>query len=138
MIRLLIVERQELVRDGLAALLRKTPDIEVIAAAGNLAGALAAIELQHPDVILTELSFGDGSALALLKATRQPQRDGRVVVVTESTAASAAEKAIVRAAAACIHKSRPVVEMLEAIRSANDDLVSARYELAAFPAASQI
>jgi two-component system response regulator DesR len=138
MIRLLIVEGQGLVRDGLAALIQKTADIEVIASAGDVAGALAVIEHEHPDVVLTELSFRDGSAMELLSATGRPRRNGRVVVVTESAAESPAEKAIVNGAAACIHKSQPVGEMLEAIRSANRDLVSARHELAASSLAPQV
>jgi DNA-binding NarL/FixJ family response regulator len=116
MVRLLIVERQNLVRDGLATLLRKLPDIEVIAAAADVADALAIIERQRPDVVLTELSFPDGSAVEIVRATRRRKTIGRVVIVTESAAESAAEKAIVDCAAACIHKSRPVVEMIEAIR----------------------
>jgi DNA-binding NarL/FixJ family response regulator len=122
MIRLLIVEGLGLVREGLAALLGKMPDIEVIGMAPDVAAAIAIIERQRPDVVVAELSFPDGSAMELIKTTRAQTPGGRVVIVTESTAESAAETAIVNAAAACIHKSRPVLEMIEAIRTANPAL----------------
>ena len=52
MIRVLLADDQALVRAGFRALLDAQADITVVAEAGDGAEALAAVEREHPDVVL--------------------------------------------------------------------------------------
>ncbi len=63
MIRLLLVDDQSLVRQGLQAMLEIETDLEVIGSANNGREALEQVESLHPDVVLMDL--------------RMPEMDGR-------------------------------------------------------------
>lgn len=54
-IRLLIVDDQELMRDGLTAILERQPGIDVVAAAADGAAALRLVEELAPDVVLMDV-----------------------------------------------------------------------------------
>lgn len=55
MIRVLVVDDQQLVRSGFALILDSVDDMEVVAQAGDGVEALAAIRRHHPDVVLMDL-----------------------------------------------------------------------------------
>lgn len=57
MIRLLIVDDQDIVRQGLATILRHEPGIEVAGVAANGQEALAQAGALHPDVVLMDLKM---------------------------------------------------------------------------------
>ncbi|MBP1464538.1 response regulator transcription factor [Candidatus Chloroploca sp. M-50] len=56
-IRVLIVDDQALIRTGIATLLARKPDIEVVGQAGNGAEALAQVDALDPDVVLMDLQM---------------------------------------------------------------------------------
>ena len=54
-IRLVIAEDHLLVREGVRRLLEADPDIEVAAVCSDLDSLLAAVEAEHPDVVVTDI-----------------------------------------------------------------------------------
>jgi len=54
-IRLVIADDHLLVREGVRRLLETEPDIEVAAVCGDLDSLLAAVEAEHPDVVVTDI-----------------------------------------------------------------------------------
>jgi DNA-binding NarL/FixJ family response regulator len=54
-IRVVIADDQDLVREGLRMMLEAEPDIEVAAEAGNGSEALAAVRAHDPDVVLMDI-----------------------------------------------------------------------------------
>ena len=55
MIRVLVVDDQAIVRDGLVTVLSLMPDLEVVGEASDGAEAIAAVERDVPDVVLMDL-----------------------------------------------------------------------------------
>jgi len=60
MIRLAIVEDHPALADGLAQLLRGSPDVEVVGTAPDVPRATALIELDSPDVVLCDIGLANG------------------------------------------------------------------------------
>ncbi|WFR67359.1 response regulator transcription factor [Curtobacterium flaccumfaciens] len=54
-IRVLVVDDQAIVRDGLVTVLSLVPDLEVVGEASDGAEAVAAVERDAPDVVLMDL-----------------------------------------------------------------------------------
>ena len=56
-IRVLVADDQEIIRDGLAFILNKTGDIEVVAKAENGEEAVALTRRHKPDVVLMDIKM---------------------------------------------------------------------------------
>ena len=54
-IRLVLAEDHYLVREGIRRLLEAQPDMEVAAACGDLGALLEAVEVENPDVVVTDI-----------------------------------------------------------------------------------
>jgi DNA-binding NarL/FixJ family response regulator len=54
-IRLVLAEDHYLVREGIRRLLEAQPDLEVAASCGDLEGLLEAVEVEKPDVVVTDI-----------------------------------------------------------------------------------
>ena len=67
MIRILVVDDHDIVRDALASLLQEVPDFEVAGVASNLRETLPLLESAAPDIVLADLSLGDGSSTELVR-----------------------------------------------------------------------
>jgi DNA-binding NarL/FixJ family response regulator len=61
-IRLVLAEDHYLVREGLRRLLETEPDLEVVAACGDLDSLLAAVDAERPDVVLTDIRMPPGDS----------------------------------------------------------------------------
>ncbi len=71
MAKILIVDDHPLMREGLNELFAAEPDLEVCGEADSAAGALKAIELLHPEVIVLDLTLGSDDGVALVGTLRQ-------------------------------------------------------------------
>jgi DNA-binding NarL/FixJ family response regulator len=59
-IRLVLADDHYLVREGVLRLLQTQPDLEVAAACGDLDSLLAAVDAEHPDVVITDIRMPPG------------------------------------------------------------------------------
>ena len=115
MISILIVEDHELVRDGVANLLRRASGMEVVGAVSRIRDALPLLDRHDPDVVLADLSLSDGSGMELERALRRDRRKGRVVILTGLGDGFAAAEA--HGAAGYLLKSQSTQNLLDAIRT---------------------
>ena len=82
MVRLLIVDDQEIVRTGLRRLLEGEPDIEVMGEAADAAQALHMVRAATPDVILMDIKMPGMDGIAATQALKQVAPAARILILT--------------------------------------------------------
>lgn len=82
-IRLLIADDQNLVRQGLVALLRGVPGIEVVGQASDLEGAKRLVGQMRPDVLLLDATSPDARLLAVIREMQAEYPETHVVAMTD-------------------------------------------------------
>jgi NarL family two-component system response regulator LiaR len=81
-IRVLLVEDQAVVREGLAAILSYVPDIEVVGQAKDGIEAVEMLDKIHPDVILLDLVMPRQDGLATIPIIKEKRPDAHILVLT--------------------------------------------------------
>ncbi len=83
-IRILIVNDQLVVRDGLRMLIENHSGIKVVAMASTRSEALESIAREPCDLIILDLELGGYSALSFIPQLREAAKSARVLVLTGS------------------------------------------------------
>lgn len=115
-IRVGIVDDHPVLRDGIAALLRVQPDLDVIATGGTAEDAARMLTSPEIDVLLLDVRLGSQSGLHALAAATD--RRPAVVVLTAYDYAQYAEAALRLGASGFALKNGPIEDLVAAIRSA--------------------
>ncbi len=117
-VRIVLVDDHPVVRAGLRALIEGQDDLSVVGEAGDLAAAERVVVAEHPDVVLMDLSLGDGpggaEVTARLTALAQPPR---VLVLTTYDTESDIIRALDAGAQGYLLKDAPPEELWSGIRS---------------------
>ncbi len=82
MIRLLIIDDHEMVREGLKAMLVAEPDFEIVGDAANAEQALELIERLHPDVVLLDIRLPGVSGIDLCSNVTSLYPQTAVIILT--------------------------------------------------------
>ena len=114
--KILLVDDHPLVREGIAALIRTTPELIVSAEVGNAEEALSVISKEVPDLVLLDISLPGTDGIELLKDlhARHPRMHVLVLSMHEETVY--AERALRAGAHGFIMKQEPGAKVIEAIR----------------------
>ncbi len=81
-IRLLLVDDQQIIRQGLRSLLEAKPDLEVVGEAENGQQALTQVETLHPDVVLMDVRMPVMDGVAATRLIHQQFSQTKVLVLT--------------------------------------------------------
>ena len=81
-IRVLCVDDHRLVREGIALIINREPDMTVVASAASGPDAIALFMQHAPDVTLMDLQLGRMSGLETIRAIRQRHEAANIVVLT--------------------------------------------------------
>ena len=81
-IRVLCVDDHRLVREGIALIIGRQPDMEVVGSAQTGQEAVEMFQAQRPDVTLMDLQLGAMSGVDAIRAIRKKDPDARIVVLT--------------------------------------------------------
>jgi DNA-binding NarL/FixJ family response regulator len=80
-IRLLLIEDNRLLREGLTAMLKKQPDIEIVAAFGNGEDIVQKAREWKPQVILVDLGLRSQNSLRVVELVRQDSPEVKLIVM---------------------------------------------------------
>ncbi len=117
MIRILIVDDQRLVRQGLRVLLDRVPDIEVVGEARDGLEAIVLCRKLNPDVVTMDIQMPNLDGLRAAERIKALGGKTEVVVVSLSSAASDVEQAMQKGAKGFVAKSEVYEELVPAIRT---------------------
>jgi len=117
-LRLLLVDDHEVVRQGLAAVISRRENFQVVGEAGTVADAIEAAERFRPDLIVMDVRLPDGSGIEACREIRAEHPEIRVVMLTSYPDEEAVLSAIVAGASGYLLKqirARDLVSALEAV-----------------------
>ena len=81
-LRLLCVDDHRIVREGIALILAREPDITVVATASTAEEAVIAFKRHLPDITLMDLRLGGKSGIDAIREIRKEYPTARIVVLT--------------------------------------------------------
>lgn len=116
MIRILLVDDHEVVREGLRALLDAQDDLEVIAEADSVAEAVTRARTFEPDVVVMDVRLPDGSGVEACREIRSRQPDTAVLMLTSFSDDQALFDSIMAGAAGYVLKQVRGAELIDSIR----------------------
>jgi len=117
MIRVLICDDQEVVREGLRVILNAGPEIQIVGAAQDGAQALALIPAAQPHVILMDLKMPGVNGVEATRRIRDGHPNVRVLVLTTYDDDEWVFDAIRSGAAGYVLKDTPAEDLIAAIRA---------------------
>jgi two-component system, NarL family, response regulator LiaR len=115
-IRLLVVDDQTVVREGLAAILANYPEVEVVGQASDGIQALEIIKQAKPNVVLLDLVMPGLDGLATIPKIREIAPNARILVVTSFAESDRVYQAIKAGALGYILKDATREQLVQAIR----------------------
>jgi two-component system, NarL family, response regulator LiaR len=115
-IRLLVVDDQTVVREGLAAILANYPEIEVVGQASDGIQALELIKQVKPNVVLLDMVMPGLDGLATIPKIKEIAPSVRILVVTGFAESDRVYQAIKAGALGYILKDATREQLVQAIR----------------------
>ena len=116
-IRLLLIEDNRLLRDGIAAMLKGHRDINVVAASGNGENSIQKIHKLKPDVILLDLGLRSHNSLHVVELVKREFPRANVIVMDLAPAQGDVLQFVRAGASGFILKDATVDDFLATIRS---------------------
>ncbi|RHW24134.1 DNA-binding response regulator [Nocardioides immobilis] len=117
MIRVVVVEDETLVREGLVAILSGAEDIDVVGTAGDGREALDVVAASRPDIVLMDLRMPVLDGIATTERLTAAPDSPAVLVLTTVETDEAVADAFRAGARGFVLKSSPRVELWNAVRT---------------------
>lgn len=117
MIRVLICDDQEVVREGLKVILGTSAEVEVVGLAEDGADAVDKVAYLKPDIVLMDLKMPHMNGVKATRLIRERYPEVRVLVLTTYDADEWVFDAIRSGAAGYLLKDTPKVDLVEAMRN---------------------
>lgn len=117
MIRVLVVDDQQLVRAGIARILEADPDIVIVGECDDGAGAVDAVTETSPDVILMDIRMKEVDGAEATRRIRELQGPPPVLALTTFDDDETVAAALSSGASGFIVKDAPGEEIIRAVRT---------------------
>ena len=119
-VRVLVVDDQALVREGLMTLLEAVPDITPVAAAADGEEAVVLSARHRPDVVLMDLRMPKLDGVEATRRIREAQPDTEIVVLTTHADDDSILDALHAGARGYLTKDAGIAEISRAVHAAAD------------------
>jgi DNA-binding NarL/FixJ family response regulator len=120
MIRVLLVDDQEMIRDGLSVLLTSSGEIEVIAQASDGAQAVALAATTELDVIVMDIRMptmdGIEATAAIVESRAEPDGRPHILILTTFDHDDYVYSALAAGASGFLLKDAPARDLIEAVK----------------------
>lgn len=117
LLRVMLVDDHEIVRDGIRAMLAAEDDIVVATEAGTVQEAIDEADRTKPDVIVMDVRLSDGSGIEATREIRARHADTRVLMLTSFADDEALFASIMAGASGYVLKQVRSDDLLRAIRA---------------------
>jgi DNA-binding NarL/FixJ family response regulator len=126
MIRVMLVDDEQLVRSGFRMILEFEDDITVVGEAADGRAAIELAERAQPDIILMDIQMPRLDGLAATRAIMQTATTAKIVILTTFDRDDYLYEALAAGAAGFLLKNAPPEQLLMAVRvvAAGDGLLS--------------
>lgn len=118
MIRVAIVEDNDVFREALEVLLGLSADLEVVAAAADARSAVALCIERRPDVIVLDYRLPDVDGVEAATRLRAACPDAAILALTAAADGPQLDALLDAGAVACLTKDRELDEIVAAVRDA--------------------
>jgi len=118
-IRVMIVDDHEMVRAGLAAMLKTAPDMELVGEASDGDYAVTLCARECPDVVLMDLVMPSVDGVTAPRRVKQQCPDTQVIALTSFSEDERIQAALAAGVIGYLLKNVPAQHLLEAIRNAH-------------------
>jgi DNA-binding NarL/FixJ family response regulator len=116
-IRILLIEDNRLLRDGLTVMLKKQKDMDVLATVGNGENILSILRKYKPEVLLLDLGLRDRSSLNLVRIVKKNSPGARIIVMDLIPMQADVFEFVQAGVSGFILKDATVIDFLKTIRS---------------------
>jgi two-component system response regulator DevR len=116
MTRVFLLDDHELVRRGIADVIERADDLEVVGEAGTVRDAVARVEATRPDVVVLDVRLPDGSGVDACRRIRSRHPDLPCLMLTAFDDDSALEAAVLAGAQGWLLKDIRGAGLVDAIR----------------------
>jgi two-component system response regulator DevR len=116
MTRVFLLDDHELVRRGIADVIERETDLEVVGEAGTVRDAVARVAATRPDVVVLDVRLPDGSGVEACRRIRSQHPDLPCLMLTAFDDDSALEAAVLAGAQGWLLKDIRGAGLVDAIR----------------------
>jgi DNA-binding NarL/FixJ family response regulator len=114
--RIFCVDDHPLMREGISAIIRNEPDMQLVAEASNGREAIQGFRQHKPDITLMDLRLPDISGIDAMVAIRTEFADARIIMLTTFEGDVDIRRALQAGAAGYMLKTMPRRQLVEMIR----------------------
>lgn len=116
-IKLLIIEDNRLLRDGIITMMKNQTDIKIVGASGNQANTVIKLQQLKPDVILLDLGLRSQNSLNVVEIVKKDFPNAKVIVMDLSPVQGDIMQYVKAGASGFILKDATLVDFLNTIRA---------------------